>query len=110
MLEPKIQKVMESAGQSLTGGMRFRFRTPGGAPDDTEKPTAVDTVRKELQKVADNKDSKPEEIKKAMTAYRDARDKAKQEARAQYEKAQKDLREILTQRQEALLMSKGILE
>jgi len=109
VLEPKIQKVTELSGKARTGGMGFRFRFGEGGGDN-EKPTAVETARKDLQKILDNKDAKPDEVKKALTAYRDARDKAKQDAKAELEKAQKDLREILTQRQEAYLVTRGLLD
>jgi hypothetical protein len=59
-----------------------------------------------LQAVLDNKDSKPDEIKSKLDALRDARGKA----RDQLTKAQGDLKSLLTQRQEAVLVTRGMLE
>ena len=90
-------------------GRRFRFGPPG-ENGDSEKPTAVETARNDLDKVTKDKGAKPEDVKNALTAYRDARDKARQQARKEYEDAQKDLRDVLTQRQEAILVGMSILE
>jgi Spy/CpxP family protein refolding chaperone len=59
-----------------------------------------------LQTTLDNKDAKPEEIKAKLTALRDARNKAKEDLT----KAQADLKELLTQRQEAVLVNMGLLD
>jgi Spy/CpxP family protein refolding chaperone len=59
-----------------------------------------------LQTALDNKDSKPDEIKGKLDALRDARGKA----REQLVKAQADLKSLLTQRQEAVLVTRSMLE
>ena len=110
VLEPKIQKLTELSMKSRTGGMGMRFRVNVENLGDNDKPSAVETARKNLQKVLDDKNATPDEVKKALTAYRDARDKAKEAAKQELEKAQKDLREILTQRQEAYLVTRGLLD
>jgi predicted S18 family serine protease len=66
----------------------------------------VEKKAQELSTLLQNKDAKPEDIKAALAAYRDARTKAK----AELEKAQKDLRDLLTVRQEAVLVSMGTLD
>jgi hypothetical protein len=110
VLEPKIEKLTELTMKTRGGGMGGRFFRMGMGGADNEKPNPVDVARKDLQKVLDNKDAKPDEVQKALAAYRDARDKAKQAAKQELEKAQKDLREILTQRQEAYLVTRGMLD
>ena len=52
------------------------------------------------------KDAKPEEIKAKLAALRDAREKAKKDMT----QAQADLRELLTQRQEAVMVMMGFLD
>ncbi len=52
------------------------------------------------------RDATAEEINAKLTAYREARDKARQTLAA----AQKDLKDVLSQRQEAVLVSMGMLD
>jgi hypothetical protein len=54
----------------------------------------------------DNADAQASEITQKLTALRDARAKAK----ADLESAQKDLKDVLTPRQEAVLVVNGMLE
>ena len=54
----------------------------------------------------DNKDAAPETIAKKLTSLREARDKARKDVAD----AQKELKEVLTQRQEAVLVMNGMLE
>jgi hypothetical protein len=110
VLEPKIQKLTELSMKTRGGAMGSRFFRIGMGGADNEKPTAVETASDDLKKVLDNKDATPDQVKKALATYRDARDKAKQDSKQELEKAQKDLREILTQRQEAYLVTRGLLD
>ena len=110
VLEPKIQKLTELSMKTRAGAMGNRFFRIGMGGADNEKPDPAETARKDLQKVLDNKDAKPDEVQKALAAYRDARDKAKAAAKQELDKAQKDLRDILTQRQEAYLVTRGLLD
>lgn len=124
VLEPKIQKLQElqraNMGSAFGGG-RGGFggrggRGPGGpggdrpagdAPaGDQPKQSDIQKAAAELRKLVESKDAKPEDLKKALTALRDARAKAK----AELDKARKELQEILTVKQEAVLVSRGILE
>ena len=59
-----------------------------------------------MSKVLDNKDAAPAEIKTALQALRDARAKAE----TALEAAQKELKEVLTVRQEAVLVQRGLLK
>jgi peptidoglycan hydrolase CwlO-like protein len=120
-LQPKLEKVLTDQRNSTAGrGMGMMGRGgpggPGGgrggnnpAPAAAPDPATLSPVAKaaaDLQTVLDNKDAKPEDIKEKLTALRDARTKARDELKA----AQKDLTELLTQRQEAVLVEMGILE
>ena len=102
VLEPKIDKVtklsMEVRGGMMMGmGMMF-----GGGGEQSEVMKAAGALRNILAK----KDATNDEIKTILQAYRDARAKAK----AELEKAQKDLKEVLTLRQEAQLVQMGLLD
>ncbi len=117
-LQPKVEKVREAQRGTRAGGMfgmmvRRGGQRPGGAQPaaDGNQPAApkqseVQKTHEALTKVLENKESKPEEVKAALTAYRDARTKAKTDL----EKAQKELKELLTPRQEAQLVAQGMLE
>ena len=108
VIQPKLEKVMTLSRDARGGGMGMRG--PGG-PDDANQPapepqTEVGKANQALGKVLENKNAKPEEIKAALQAFRDAKAKAK----TQLEAAQKELREVLTVRQEVLLVQRGTLD
>ncbi len=115
-MQPLIQKVMEARMQSFAGMGRGMF---GGGPrrggGDNPPGQANERPRRgfggppspeaeALQKVVDAKAPKAE-IKAALAKYQDSR-KAKQ---AELEKAQNDLRAVLTARQEAIATLNGLL-
>jgi uncharacterized membrane protein len=129
VLQPKIEKVQTLARQTrggimggmggAIGGMFGRRNRPGGEADANRPPDAnrqpdpnrpppseVEKKAQALQKVLENKEAKPEEIKTALAALREARAKARQAL----ETAQKELREVVTVRQEAQLVTMSILE
>ncbi len=122
-LQPKLEKVMTAQREANAGrfgmfGGGRRGRGGAGAPGgggDTAAPqpaasdqpaSAVRTASQDLQKTLENKDSKPEEIKAKLDALREAKTKAKADLTA----AQADLKGVLTQRQEAVLVEAGMLE
>jgi hypothetical protein len=88
--------------------------SPGAAPNSATAPrpegqppqSAVQQSAAALQEALGNKDASPDEIKATLMALRDARTKAK----ADLAHAQDELRELLTTRQEALLVTMEILE
>jgi hypothetical protein len=114
VLQPKLEAVQTLSRQVRAGGMGMMGRMGGnrpgrgGANPPADAPQLSDVEKKaqELSTLLQNKDAKPEDIKAALAAYRDARTKAK----AELEKAQKDLRDLLTVRQEAVLVSMGTLD
>jgi len=67
--------------------------------------TPVEKAQEQLRTTLENQSASPDEIKKNLTALREAREKAKQELAA----AQQELRQILTVRQEAQLVMMGQL-
>jgi exonuclease VII large subunit len=113
-LQPRIEKVQTLSRQARGGGMGFMSRGrggPGGRPQgdrpQSDRPQSeVEKKSEALQKILDNKEAKVEEIKAALTALREARAKA----RAELETAQKELREVVTVRQEAQLVTLGLLD
>jgi len=135
VLQPKLEKVMSAQRDARSGGMGFPGGFggrggpgggPGGAPGggpggqggpggggqggnrgaDTANQTPVAKATADLRTTIDNKSASSEEIGKKLTALREAREKAKADLVA----AQKDLKELLTQRQEATLVMMGMLE
>src|SRR5688500_14192642 len=104
VLQPKIEKLM-TARVDAGGGFGFMFdRRRDG--DSEQQRSAVQTASRDLRTTLENKDASPDEIAAKHKARRDAREKAKTELAA----AQKDLKEVLTQRQEAVLVTMGMLD
>jgi Spy/CpxP family protein refolding chaperone len=78
---------------------------PGGAPGGgADRPGAAE--RDALRTAVENESSTPEELKAKLAALRDSRKKAT----AELEAAREELKKVLTVRQEAALVSAGILE
>jgi acetylornithine deacetylase/succinyl-diaminopimelate desuccinylase-like protein len=110
-LSPRIEKVMEAQRGARTGaGMSITSsnangqsgRTTGGGNVNTTPGKAMQEVRVAI----DDKETSAEEITKKLAAMRDARDKA----RAELAEAQKSLKENLSPRQEAVLVTLGLLD
>jgi flagellar motility protein MotE (MotC chaperone) len=120
VLGPRVMKVAELSRQAAGGGrgmMMFgRGRGgpggPGGAPGrrgpggENRELTQVEKAQQELQTTLDNTAATPDAIKKQLTLLRAAREKAKQELA----KAQQDVRQVLTLRQEATMVLMGMLD
>ncbi len=110
VVEPKLTKVARLTFESRFGGAMAMFGRGGrGGDTATTRPAPTSEVGKagaELAKVLADKEAKGEQIKTALQALRDARAKAK----AELEQAQKELSEVLTVRQEAILVTAGMLE
>ena len=115
-IQPKLEKVLQLQRDANSGGMRGLFGGRGGRgtrggsttttpPAGAAEQSAVQKAQAELQATLDNKDSKPDDIKAKLDAYREAKTKAKEDLAA----AQKDLESVLTQRQEATLVVTGML-
>ena len=110
VIQPKMEKVMEARRESGGFGGGFGGRGgPGGGrggDDANRQRSAVETASRELRDLLENKDATAEQITAKLTALREAREKAKTNLTA----AQKELKEVLTQRQEAVFVTMGMLE
>jgi hypothetical protein len=125
VLEPRLTKVMDLNRQTqgmgrggmfgMMGGMRGQRGANAndaggqgsrrGPQQDPATMTPVDKAQEQLRTTLENQSASPEEIKKSLTAFREAREKARQELAA----AQQELKQILTVRQEAQLVMMGQL-
>ena len=115
-LSPKLEKVMTAQREARFGGMGFGpgggrgpfGGGPGGPPgsQDTANLSPLAKATNDLRTTLDDKSASAEDIGKKLTALRQAREKAREDLA----KAQKDLRELLTQRQEATLVMMGTLD
>ena len=99
-------------GAALVGSAGYRFAPwltielgalYNSANSDT---TPVAKASADLSTALENKDTPAEDIAKKLAALREARDKA----RADLVAVQKELKDVLTQRQEAVLVTMGMLE
>lgn len=112
LLQPRIEEVMrlsfEQAGGSglrtMAGG---RGRNGGAAGSSTGRsPGPAAQSAQELATVLRDESAQPADIKDKLTAYRAARE----ESREELARARESLRELVTQRQEALLVLMGLLD
>jgi len=127
VIQPRLTKMMELNRQQGMGGgrgmMPFGMRGRGGDQgpggrggqqgdrprfpgQENRTPSEVEKAAEALNTTLENQSASADEIKQRLTALRAAREKAKTELA----KAQQDLRQILTLRQEALLVSSGMLD
>ncbi|HVM49853.1 MAG TPA: hypothetical protein VMU04_17625 [Candidatus Acidoferrum sp.] len=109
-IQPMIQKVFDLRRQTMPSMRAIFGRNRGGGQGDSGRPRGgpfggtPSPEMESLQKAIDSKASNSE-MKAAIAKYQEAR-KAKQ---AELEKAQDDLRKVLTVRQEAVAISDGLL-
>jgi len=118
-LQPKIEKVMQ-LNRDVNPGMGALFRGGGrrggggggggfgggGGGANGQPASDVQTKLKDLNTALADTTTSPDDIKAKLQAYRDAKTAAK----ADLDKAQEDLKSVLTQRQEAVLVTMGLLE
>ena len=123
-MQPKIEKVFQLQRETQGQGMRALFGGRGGGggrggrggnnggggngggPGGDQPATPMAAATAALKDTLDNKDSKPDDIKAKLDAYRAAKAQAKDEMT----KAQEDLKGVLTQRQEAVMVELGLLD
>lgn len=117
-LEPRIQKVMEAQRDARQGGFNGfggggrggRGGQGGGGvaapPADDANASPVRTARQAVRAAIDDSNTSPQDLAAKLKAYRDARD----QAREKLTQAQKDLKELLSQKQEAVLLMSGMIE
>jgi len=124
VIEPRLTKVMTlsrqagGGGRGMMGMFGSQRRGPQGAPGDRgpggrpgpqgaggRELSAVEKMAEQLRTTLENSASGAEQIKAQLLALRAAREKARQDLI----KAQKELQQILTLRQEAQLVLMGML-
>ena len=103
-IAPKLEKVMQLQRDAGGGGMRG-MRRQGGDQQQQQPQSPVQQKAKELQDAVEA-NAPAADIKAKMQALREARAGARQELT----KAQAELKELLTQKQEATLLMMGMLE
>ena len=102
VVQPKVQAVMDNRNSGTSGMMSFfGGRGSRGRGDSSTEKTPTSELRDLLEKDAPSK----EEIKAKLAAYRADR-KARE---AKLNKAQEDLRQLLTLKQEAQAVLSGLL-
>jgi hypothetical protein len=114
VLAPKVEKVMTAQREIMSaafGGRGFGRGPGGGGPGGPggggdQPQTPVVKAASELRTVLENKDASADQINEKLGALRAAR----KQAQADLEAAQKDLKEVLTPRQEAVLVSRSMLD
>jgi Spy/CpxP family protein refolding chaperone len=121
VIQPLLEKVQ--AKQRDAAGSRFGGRGPGGPGggtrggdqanrdqgnrDQGNRPDRAGSAESQALRTAlENENSSPEELKAKLTAVRDSRKKTA----AELEQAREELRKVLTLRQEATLVTMGLLE
>lgn len=109
VLEPLILKVVQArrearvdAARGIGGGRSFRGGPPVSRGDG---PSEVDEAEAALREVATDPDARGSDVARPLAEYRRARDAARQRLDA----AEAELREVLTHRQEGVLIIAGIL-
>lgn len=116
VLQPRMRKVMELTQQTRgpggrgpggPGGMFGRpgGPRPGGDGNQGQPQNEVQKANDALRSLLDGENPSAEGIKAKLTALRNAREKAKQELT----KAQQELRQLLTLKQEARLVLMGFM-
>ena len=110
VLQPKLDKVMTMARDLRGDRGGFSSHSRGGpdqnANSSSQPQSAIAKASADLQEALKNKDTPADQIAAKLTAFREAKEKAKQELAA----AQKELKELLTARQEAILVTRGYLD
>lgn len=118
-MQPKIEAV-QTLQRDLNGGRFGMFGgnrprrnngggpggNPQGGPGATTQPSGVQGAMADLETTLNDQSAGADVIKTKLDALREARTKAKQDLA----QAQADLKTILTQRQEAVLVLRGYLD
>ena len=109
VLQPLIEKVTEkqrdASGRSF--GFGDRRSSGGGGGGDSSRPERAGTSERDaLRTTLQNEGASTEEIKAKLAALREIRKKST----AELATAREELKKVVTVRQEAVLVSMGILE
>lgn len=112
VIQPLIEKVQTKQRDAM-GGRGFGGRGPGGdrggdrggrGGDNAARPGAAESDA--LRTALENESTSPDELKTKLNAVREQRKKSQADLAA----AREELRKVLSVRQEAALVSMGVLE
>ena len=107
---PALEKVADAQRESQGGFARFRRQFGGPGQNNTQPPgeqlSPVDQASEDLQAALDDSNSSDDLIKNKLQILRDAKAKATQDLSV----ARDNLRSLLTIRQEAVLVERGLLD
>jgi hypothetical protein len=114
VIEPLLEKVVDAQRESDGGMARFRrFAGAMGQQNASQNgrqnsppPSPVDQASTDLQAAVDDPNSNEDKIKTRLDALRQAKTKASQDL----DVARNALRSVLTTRQEAVLVDRGLLD
>lgn len=104
VLQPKVEALMTAQRNARAGGMGMRGGRGGDRGGQNE--TAVAAASRELRSALEDENTSEAAINERLKAYRAAREKADADLKA----ARDDLRDLVTPRQEAVLVMYGMLE
>jgi hypothetical protein len=111
----RVQTLQRQAAQGALGGMAAGMLRGGGRGDGGRDPRfarpgeeagEVAQRTQALRQLLDNESATSEQIREGLSNLRAAREKTQSELKA----AQAELRELVTQRQEAMLVMMGLLD
>ncbi|MDB6150567.1 MAG: hypothetical protein JWQ44_2015 [Chthoniobacter sp.] len=110
VIQPLIEKVQAKQRDAMGGG-GFGGRRGGGGGDNnqgggTRSDRPGSTERDALRTALESDSTSPDELKAKLTAVREQRKKAQ----AELAQAREELKKVVTVRQEAALVSMGMLE
>jgi hypothetical protein len=103
-LKPSLLKVVQAAQADQMAN--FRGFGGGGQGQGQQNLTPLQQATQDLQTALDDASSTPDSISSKVDAVRLAKDKADQDLKA----AREELRQLLTIRQEAVLVTQGLLD
>jgi hypothetical protein len=106
VLQPKIEAVQAAQRDARGGGFGGFGGGPGGGRNADQAQSPVQVAAQDLRQALDNKDTSADAIQKKLDAYREARAAANKKL----QDTQKALMDLLTQRQEAVLVMMGMLD
>jgi hypothetical protein len=109
-LSPKVDRVLAAKINMSTGaGMNWQSANnakPSFSASAAKSDTPAGKAMQEVRDAVANKDAPDEELARKMAEVR----KARQKARLEYDAAQKALSDAITPRQQAVLMTLGVVE
>lgn len=112
VIQPKLEAVMKAQNDARVGGGfggRGGGGPGGGGPGgggNPENQTELAKASRELRDAVGAENASPETIAAKLKAFREARTKAEEALKT----AREDLKGVLSERQEAVLVSRGVLE